>query len=105
MPSDGGEDRQHTLTRSCGVLRTARSWRAILVVILAAFLPGSAVLADSSGDQLAAYYDRQMAIRGGIAYGWIGSDRPTPMISDVLQVGVSKDAYYALRRDGSLLTW
>jgi hypothetical protein len=105
VPSDGGEDRQHTLTRSCGVLRTARSWRAILVMLLAAFLPGSAVMADSSGDQLAAYYDRQMAIRGGIAYGWIGSDRPTPMISDVLQVGVSKDAYYALRRDGSLLTW
>jgi len=61
--------------------------------------------ADSSGEQLAAYYDRYMAIVGGTAYGWTGKERPVPMVSDAVQVGVGKDTYYALRKDGSLLAW
>lgn len=78
---------------------------SLLIAFLALSLPGRAVLADSSGEQLAANYDRHMAIQGGVAYGWSGKERPVPMISDVVQVGVGKDAYYALRKDGTLLTW
>ncbi|MEF8697860.1 MAG: hypothetical protein V5B32_10400 [Candidatus Accumulibacter sp. UW26] len=76
-----------------------------LLALAGVLLSGSPARADSSGAQLAAYYDRQMVIRDGIAYGWSGSERPQPMISDVIQVGVGKDSYYALRKDGTLLTW
>ncbi|HCZ17692.1 MAG TPA: hypothetical protein PL117_13340 [Accumulibacter sp.] len=76
-----------------------------LVALLATLGVGQAAVADSSGERLASYYDRHMAIVGGTAYGWSGSDRPTAMIADAVQVGVGKDAYYALRKDGTLLTW
>ena len=92
--------------------RTPAAARLATAVLLARILcllgglgAGPAARADSSAEQLAAYHDRYMAIREGTAYGWTGSERPTPMISGVVQVGVGKDAYYALRRDGSLLTW
>ncbi|WP_300449795.1 hypothetical protein [Accumulibacter sp.] len=72
---------------------------------LVAAIVGPAAVADSSGEQLAAYYDRHMAIVAGTAYGWSGSERPQPMMSGVVQVGVGKDTYYALRKDGSLVSW
>ncbi|MEF8718599.1 MAG: hypothetical protein V5B44_13080 [Candidatus Accumulibacter necessarius] len=85
--------------------RTVRHMCCWLLALAGVLLSGSPARADSSGAQLAAYYDRQMVIRDGIAYGWSGSERPQPMISDVIQVGVGKDSYYALRKDGTLLTW
>ena len=95
-----------SLTRVWRSLQVARrAPLAGLVVALAMSSGAPAVLADSSGEQLAAYYDRHMAIIGGTAYGWIGRERPVPMMSDAVQVGVGKDAYYALRKNGSLLTW
>lgn len=93
---------------SMAVVLAAAGKRVLLAALVAlpvALLPALAVRADSSGEQLASYYDRHMVIRGGVAYGWSGSERPAPMISDVIQVGVGKDAYYALRKNGTLLTW
>lgn len=75
------------------------------LVLLALLGSGHNAVADSSGAGLASYYDQHMAIVGGTAYGWRGNDRPTAMIADAVQVGVGKDAYYALRKDRTLLYW
>lgn len=82
-----------------------RVFLAPLIVLIAMFSFSPKVAADASGGQLASYYDRHMAISGGIAYGWTGNERPTAMIAEVVQVAVAKDAYYALRKNGTLLTW
>jgi alpha-tubulin suppressor-like RCC1 family protein len=60
--------------------------------------------ADSSHPSLASYYERHMALVEGVAYGWIGRGEPRELSSGVVQVGVSKDAYFALRADGVLVT-
>ncbi len=62
-------------------------------------------LADSSGPQLASYYDRHMALLGGVAYGWVGRGQPVRMRAGARQVGVSQDAYFALQNDGQLVRW
>lgn len=59
--------------------------------------------ADSSGPQLASYYERHMAQLDGVAYGWLGRGQPSPLRDGVRQVGVSRDAFHALQRDGRLL--
>jgi hypothetical protein len=61
--------------------------------------------ADSSGPELASYYERHMAIVDGAAFGWTGSDPPRRMLDGVKQVGVTKSSYLALKADGSLLRW
>ncbi len=94
------------MSMSSFLILTQFSVRALMAPLLALMASLSLpALADSSGVQLASYYDRQMAIRGGIAYGWTGKERPTAMVAEVVQVGVGKDTYYALRKDGTLLTW
>lgn len=45
-----------------------------------------------------------MALVDGVAYGWVGRGEPRALIPDVVQVGVSKDADFALRSDGTLVT-
>lgn len=62
-------------------------------------------LADSSSPQLASYYDRHMALIAGVAHGWTGSGRPERMRAGVRQVGVSRDAFFALLDDGRLVSW
>lgn len=62
-------------------------------------------LADASGPALASYYDRHMALRGGVAYAWTGRGRPQRQRDGVRQVGVSRDACFALLDDGRLLRW
>ena len=32
--------------------------------------------ADASSAALASYYERHMALRGGVAHGWLGRDAP-----------------------------
>ena len=61
--------------------------------------------ADSSSRDLASYYERHMALVGDVAYGWSGRGEPRRLRSGVLQVGVAKDAYFALLADGALITW
>lgn len=62
-------------------------------------------MADSSSPLLAAYYDRQMAIVGGVTYVWKGDAPPKPIDVDAVQVGVGRDTYYALDKSGRLRAW
>jgi hypothetical protein len=62
-------------------------------------------LADSSGPQLASYYQHHMALLDGVAHGWIGRAEPRRMLAGVIQVGVGRDAFFALRANGELITW
>ena len=61
--------------------------------------------ADASGPMLASYYARHMALRDGKAYGWVGQGVPARLRSGVRQVGVDRDAWFALLDDGRLLRW
>jgi Regulator of chromosome condensation (RCC1) repeat len=68
-------------------------------------MPGAPAFADSSGPQLASYYDRHMALLDGVAHGWTGRGAPVRMRAGSRQVGVSQDAYFALQNDGRLISW
>ena len=81
--------------------RGVSRWIAGLGVLLAA----GVALADGSGPELASYYDRHMAAIDGAAYGWVGRDAPKRLRTGVIGVGVSRDAYFALDKDGVLTTW
>ncbi|MEO8311579.1 MAG: hypothetical protein ABI520_10435 [Caldimonas sp.] len=70
-----------------------------------AVMSSTPALADSSAPQLASYYDRHMALQGGVAYGWAGRGMPMRMRAGARQVGVSQDAFFALQDDGRLITW
>jgi alpha-tubulin suppressor-like RCC1 family protein len=61
--------------------------------------------ADASRAGLAAYYDRHMALRDDVAWGWQGRGTPQPLMTGVRQVGVGRDHSYALRDDGRLMRW
>ena len=65
--------------------------------------PAIPVSADSSSPLLAAFYDRQMAIVDGVAYGWPGNSKPKMMAQRATQVGVGRSTYYVLNDDGELL--
>jgi alpha-tubulin suppressor-like RCC1 family protein len=79
-----------------------RRRRALLVAALMTTPP---TFADASAPALASYYERHMALLGGVAHGWSGRGAPQPLLDDVQQVGVGKDSWFALRRDGTLLRW
>ena len=49
---------------------------ALSLILCIGLVPRIAALADSSSPLLAAYYDRQMAIVDGMAYGWAGENPP-----------------------------
>ncbi|MDD9907924.1 MAG: hypothetical protein OXT06_30470 [Rhodospirillaceae bacterium] len=46
-----------------------------------------------------------MLLCGDTAYQWRESSQPQPVATNVVQVGVGRDAGYALTRTGDLLTW
>jgi alpha-tubulin suppressor-like RCC1 family protein len=46
-----------------------------------------------------------MALDGDVAFGWTGRGEPRRLRAGVVQVGVSRDAWFALLADGTLLTW
>ena len=83
---------------------SAAARRAALACLLWLASP-MAALADSSSVLLASYYERHMAVIGGVAHGWVDRGQPQAMLSDVIQVGVSRDAYFALKASGESLTW
>jgi alpha-tubulin suppressor-like RCC1 family protein len=74
-------------------------------VFLIALLISSPALADSSSPNLAAYYDRQMAIVGGQIYAWKGRNPPKAISVTAHQVGVGRDRYYALTNNDDLLSF
>jgi len=63
------------------------------------------VKADSTSPRLAAYYDQKMLLCGQTAYQWQGQKQPVRVAENISQVGVSRDAWYALDRSGRLLAW
>lgn len=81
--------------------------REFLVLIGGAhlFTSGTPAVADSSGPQLASYYERHMALLDGVAYGWTGRGQPVRMRAGCTQVGVSEEASFALQDDGRLFGW
>lgn len=75
------------------------AWAGALLTI------GSKTMADSSSPTLASYYARHMALVSGVAHGWVGQGAPQRLMAGVRQVGVSRDAWFALRETGELVTW
>lgn len=56
--------------------------------------------------ELASYYDRHLAVKDGVLYGWTtGSAKPQRLLENVLQAGVGDTASYALLTDGRLAVW
>ena len=78
---------------------------AALLASLVLAMTTPATHADSSSRELASYYERHMALAGDVAYGWVGRGEPQRMKAGVVQVGVGKDAYFALLSDGALVSW
>ena len=76
-----------------------------LLALLACLMTAPAAHADSSSRTLASYYERHMALDGDVAHGWLGRGPPQRLRAGVVQVGVSRDAYFALLADGTLLRW
>lgn len=70
-----------------------------------ALMSTTASWADASGNRLASYYARHQVIVGGAAFAWRDTGSPRRQLGNVGQVGVSQDAYFALRADGALVAW
>ena len=60
--------------------------------------------ADRSSPALASYYALHLALVGGVAWIWRGRGKPERLLDGVLQVGASRDAWFALRDGGELIS-
>ena len=65
----------------------------------------SPVLADASHPRLASYYERHAALIEGTVYGWEGRAAPRRHRAGIVQVAVSRDAWYGVTAGGELLRW
>ncbi len=74
-------------------------------VLLLVVLIAGPVHADSSSPNLAAYYDRHMAIVEGQVYAWEGRSEPVRIPIEAVQVGVGRDKYYVLNNTGKLISF
>jgi alpha-tubulin suppressor-like RCC1 family protein len=70
-----------------------------------AFLMPHDAAADSSSPRLASYYRRHAVLVGQVMHGWEDEGPARPLAEGVLQVGVSQDAWWALRADRDLVRW
>jgi hypothetical protein len=86
-------------------MNAARLRRRDLLGLVVGGLAVTSAAADASSGALASYYERHMALVGDTAWGWVGRAAPRPLLRGVTQVGVGKDAWFALRGDGTLVTW
>ncbi len=73
---------------------------AVLLMLMSTF-----AWADSSSPQLAAYYNRQMAIVNETVYAWQGRNAPSVVPLSARQVGVGRDRYYVLTMNGELVAF
>jgi hypothetical protein len=71
--------------------------------IALALMSTPAARADASGPALASYYDRHAALVGGTAYGWVDRGAPQRLQAQARAVGVSRDAWFVLQADGTLV--
>ena len=74
----------------------------ILFGLFVAAMSIQSASADSSSPLLAAFYDRQMAIIDGVAYGWEDDDTPKRVTDQAVQVGVGRSAFYVLKSSNEL---
>lgn len=58
--------------------------------------------ADASHRVLASYYQRHAALIDGTAWGWEGAGTPRALRSGLVQVAVSRDAWYGVTATGEL---
>lgn len=68
-------------------------------------LPSGSSRADASHAQLASYYDRHAALIDGTVFGWDGAAHPRRLRGGILQVAVSRDAWYGVTSAGELSRW
>jgi len=92
-----GDQKLHAVIR--------QRFAALVFTMISTFMSSPAALADSSAHDLASYYDRHMALEGGVAWVWVGGGTPQRARAGVVQVGVSQHAYFALLESGALVTW
>ncbi len=85
--------------------RTKAFLISVLLIATSFFWFAQAVWADSTSSRLAAYYDNKMLLCGQTAYQWQGQGKPVRVAENIIQVGVGRDAWYGLNRDGRLLAW
>jgi hypothetical protein len=80
--------------------------RDVLVTLMSSgfLMNARPAAADGSNGELAAYYDRNLALINGAVYDWTGDSAPRRAREGVVQVGVGRDAY-ALLSNGDLVTW
>ena len=87
-------------------MTTSNSNRIVIALAAMCLLSSGTVShADSTSPRLAAYYDLKMLLCGRTAYEWRGDDAPNPVAKNIVQVGVGRDARYALTASGGLLAW
>lgn len=55
--------------------------------------------------RLAAYYERHGLLRGDTAWGWDDRGTPQPLRGALVQLAVSRHAWYGLNTRGELLLW
>ena len=81
--------------------------RTTVAALLGPLLPMSTppARADASHPQLASYYERHAALIGGTVHGWDGTGTPRALRAGIVQVAVSKDAWYGLTNAGDLDRW
>ncbi len=78
---------------------------AIVLMLLSSLFYSIPVTADSSGPQLAAYYDRFLALCGESVFEWENTSTPVKVMTGFKQVGVGKNNSYALTQQGELIAW
>lgn len=81
-----------------------RQLLSLAATSLATLMPLSAQ-ADNSSPRIASYYRRHAVLRGGVMHGWVDEGQAQVLAEGVAQVGVSQDAWFALRASGELVTW
>lgn len=87
-----------------------QGFAAFVFTLISTLMTHLPALADSSSRDLASYYDRHMALEGGVAWVWVANGTPQrvragALPAGVVQVGVSQHAWFALLESGALVTW
>ncbi len=64
-----------------------------------------AAVADASHPELASYYQRHGALVDGTVLGWEGDAAPQALRGGIVQLAVSRQAWYGVTAQGELLRW
>jgi hypothetical protein len=78
--------------------------RTSLAALSLPLWPGNAA-ADASHPELASYYQRHGALVDGTVLGWEGDAAPQALRGGIVQLAVSRQAWYGVTAQGELLRW